>query len=89
MVQRDRARLYVGADPHLLRRAEDHAYVPGAAGREQAGFLEVVACLVDVADPVGGDAAVDELVAELVVGVPALRGRGEVAEHDLQRAWCR
>ena len=89
MVQRDRARLYVGADPHLLRRAEDHVYVPGAAGREQAGFLEVVACLVDVADPVGGDAAVDELVAELVVGVPALRGRGEVAEHDLQRAWCR
>ena len=64
--------------------------MPGAAGREQAGLLEVVARLVDVADPVGGDAAVDELVAELVVGVPPLPSwRGEVAEHDLQRARCR
>ena len=79
MVQGDRPRLDVGADPHLLRRAEDHVHVPGAAGREQAGLLDVVACLVDVADPVGGDAAVGELVAELVVGVPPLppvwRGR--------------
>ena len=87
VVQGDRPRLDVGADAHLLRRADDHADLPGAAGREQPGLLDVVAGLVDVADPVGGNAAVDELVAQLVVGVPPLpSGRGQVAEHDLQRA---
>ena len=90
MVQGDRPRLDVGPHPHLLRGADDHAHLPGAARGEQTGLLEVVAGLVDVAHPVGGQAAVDELVAELIVGVPPLpAGCREVAEHDLQRAGCR
>ena len=44
---------------------------------------------MDEAHAIARHAVVDELVAQLVVGVPRLAGRAEVAEDDLQRARAR
>ena len=87
VVDRDAPVLDVGSHPHLLRRPHEHRDVAGSARLEQAGFLGVVARLVDEPDRVGGQTAGGEQRAELVVGVPPLAVRGrEVAEHDLQPA---
>lgn len=82
-VHRDRPRLYVRPDAHLLGRADQHRDVPGAGSREQPGFLGVVLGFVDVADLMPWDAAGGELLAQLVIGVPTVAGCAEVAEDDL------
>jgi hypothetical protein len=78
--------LDVGADPHLLRRADDRGHPTGTTRGEQPRLLLVIAGFVDESHLFARDTASRELVAQLVVGVPALRGGGEVTEHDLQRA---
>jgi hypothetical protein len=55
VVQCDRPGLDVGADAHLLGRADQHRDVPGSAGGEQAALLGVVARLVDEPDPFARD----------------------------------
>ena len=85
-MQGDGARLDVGANTHLLGRADDHRHLAGPARFEQPGLLGVVARLVNEPHPLGGDAALGEQVTKFVVGVPRLLlGGGEVAEDDLQR----
>ena len=56
----------------------------GPAGGEQLGLVPVGLGLVDEPDRLAGQAAGGELVAELVVGVPARPGGAQVAEHQLQ-----
>ena len=86
MVQGDGPVLDVGADAHLLGGADQDGDVAGAAGGEQLGLVPVGLGVVDEPDHLGGQAAGDELVAELVVGVPAWPGGAQVAEHQLQRS---
>ena len=86
VVQGDGAVLDVGADAHLLGGADQDGDPAGAAGGEQLGLVPVGLGLVDEPDRLVGQAAGDELVAELVVGVPAGSGGAEVAEHQLQRS---
>ena len=59
---------------------------PGAAGGEQLGLVPVGLGVVDEPDRLAGQAAGDELVAQLVVDVPAGAGGAQVAEHQLQRS---
>ena len=73
-VKRDRPRLDVGPDAHLLGRADQHRELPVAGGGEQPALLNVALRFVDVADLMARDAETGELVAELVVGVPAIVG---------------
>ena len=86
VVQGDGAGLDVGANAHLLRRADQYRDVAGAGCGEQAGLLDVGLRLVHVPDLLGGDAALHELLPQLVVGVPPVLVRGaDVAEHELER----
>jgi len=75
VVKRDRAGLDVRAHAHLLRRADQHAHVPGSAGGEQAALLSVVAGFVHEPHLSGWDAVGLQQAAELLVGVPVLAGR--------------
>ena len=68
----DAAVLNVGADAHLLGRADDHRDVPGATGGEQPRLLAIVAGLVDEPHLLAWHPAAGEEIAELVVRVPAL-----------------
>ena len=87
VMQRDRARLDVGPDAHLLGGADDHRHLAGAARLEQPRLLGVVAGLVDEPHLLGGDPALGEQQPQLVIGVPALLlGGRQIAEDDLQRA---
>jgi hypothetical protein len=85
VVQGHGAVLHVGANTHLLGRADQHRDVPGPAGSEQPGQVGV--CLGFVHEPNGfpGQPACVELVAEFVVGVPPGPGGTQIAEHELQR----
>ena len=85
-MHRDGPRLDVRSDAHLLGRADQHRDVPGAGGGEQPALLGVVFGFVDVADLVAGHAEAGELIAQLVIRVPAVAGCSEVAEDELQRA---
>ena len=86
VVQGDGPVLDVGADAHLLGGPDQDGDPAGAAGGEQLGLVPVGLGLVDEPDRLAGQAAGGELVAELVVGVPAWSGGAQVAEHQLQRS---
>ena len=86
VVQGDGPVLDVGADAHLLGGADQDGDPAGPAGGEQLRLVPVGLGLVDEPDRLRGQAAGDELVAELVVGVPARPGSAQVAEHQLQRS---
>lgn len=79
-MQRDGAGLDVGADAHLLGRADEDGGVAGAGCGEEAGLLYVGFRLVHVPDLLGGDATMHELVPHLVVGVPPVLVRGADVE---------
>ena len=84
VVQGDGPVLHVGADAHLLGRTDQDSDPPGPAGGEQLGLVPVGLGFVDEPDRLRGQAAGNELVAELVVGVPVRPRRTEIAEHELQ-----
>jgi hypothetical protein len=84
VMQRNGAVLHVGADAHLLGGADQDGDPTSAAGGEQLGLVPVGLGFVDEPDRLIGQAAGGELVAELVVGVPAGSGGAQVAEHELQ-----
>src|SRR5699024_11652020 len=81
------AALDVGAGAHGLGGADEDGYVAVAGVGEDRGLVAVVLGGLHEADLLGGDAGVDEAVAEGVVGVVVGGlGGGYVAEHDLEGA---
>ena len=94
MVQGDGAGLDVGANAHLLRRADQHRDVAGAGCGEQARLLHVGFRLVHVSDLLGGDAAfaargeggggLDRQLIELAGGGPVVEA-ADGAGRDAQR----
>ena len=87
VVQGAEARLDVGTDSHLFGGADQHSDPALSKGGKQLSLGLVVLGLVDEPDHVLGNAAGDQLPAQLGVGVPAdgLRG-ADVAEDQLKGA---
>ena len=85
VVQGHGAVLHVGADAHLLGRADQDSDVPGPARGEQPGQVGIGLRLVHEPDGLPGQPARGKLVAELVVDVPPRSGGTQVTEHELQR----
>jgi hypothetical protein len=92
VVEGDEPVLHVGAHPHLRGGRDGDCDTAVAAGGEEPAFGVVrPVVVVDERDLVGRNAAVDEELAQSVVGgvVTPRLGCAQVAEHELQRPEAR
>ena len=85
MVQGDQPFLYVGSRTHLGGAPEKDTHLSGADVGKELRFAGLSVRFVDERDLLLRDAALDQLLPQVVVHVeiPVVVGRGQVAEHQL------